>query len=324
MKEILNTASQQFISDRDMMKDIFKWENTYIIPVSAMMLKGKADEEKIQYCKKLVKKNKGVFSGFRGNVLLPLVAKLALDPSPDEKLEKISKIYDALKKYFFGNESLVFTATLLADIISPEEAMEVSAKGKQIYKLMSKEHPFLTSSEDNVFAVLMALSEKSEKALITEMEDCYKYLKKPFGSGNSVQTLSHILSLADGDYKEKSQRIVDIYNGLKDAGRKYSKYFELSVLASLALTDMSVNEIVSDILDVDAFLSEQEGYGFWSIDKKTRLMHSAMIVAGVYADSEIINAAVVTGTLAMLAAQQAAMLATISASSASAAAASSN
>lgn len=324
MKEILNTACERFITDRDMVKELFKWENSYIIPVSASIINGKADAEKLSYCKKLVKKNKSAFSNFRGNVLLPLVAKLSVDPSPDEKLEKISKIYDVLKKYFFGSESLVFTATILADMISTDEASEISAKGKQIYKLMTKEHPFLTSSEDNVFAVLMALSEKNEKALINDMEACYKYLKKPFGSGNTVQTLSHILSLADGDSKEKSQRVVDIYEGLKNEGRKYSKYFELSILASLSLTDMSTDEIVSDILDVDAFLSEQDGYGFWSIDKKTRLMHAAMIVSGVYSDNDNGNTAIVTGTLAMIAAQQAAMIAAVAATTTATASSSSN
>ncbi len=324
MKEILRTSCEQFISDRDTVKELFKWENSYIIPVSAFLLNGKADEEKLLYCKKLVKKNKSVFSNFRGNVLLPLVTKLAADPSPDEKLEKISRIYDILKKYFFGSESLVFTAVILSDMISADEAAEASAKGKQLYKLMAKEHPFLTSSEDNVFAVLLSLSEKSDKALINEMEASYKYLKKEFGSGNSVQTLSHILTLSDGKAEEKSQRVIDIYNALKNAGRKYSKYYELSVLGALAVTEASTDELVSDILDADEFLSEQEGYGFWSIDKKTRLMHAAMIASGVYSSSEATGAAVVTGTLSMIAAQQAAMIAAMSASAASTAASTSN
>lgn len=319
---MLKKACEQFVADRDMLKDIFKWENTYVIHVCAAVLGGKADEEKIKYCKKLVKKNKSAFSNFRGNVLMPLVVKLAVGSSPDEGLERISQIYDVLKKYFFGSEYLVFASAVLSDMISAEDINDAAAKGKQIYKLMSKEHPFLTSGEDNVFAVLMALSGKNEKSLINDMEACYKLLKKSFGDGNTVQTLSHILSLADGTPKDKSRRVIDIYEAIKSEGRKYSKYYELSVLVSLSLTENGINEIVSDVLEADAFLAEQEGYGFWGIDKKTRLMHAAMIVSGMYSDNNNGNTAVITGTLAMLAAQQAAMIAAVTASTVAAASAS--
>lgn len=44
---------------------------------------------------------------------------------------------------------------------------------RNIYNKMKKDHPFLTSGEDAVFAVLMAVSEKSDEILMEEMEACH-------------------------------------------------------------------------------------------------------------------------------------------------------
>ena len=47
-------------------------------------------------------------------------------------------------------------------------------------------------------AVLLAFSLKDNDALIEDMEACYQKLKEiRFSDGNSVQTASHVLALAD-------------------------------------------------------------------------------------------------------------------------------
>ena len=101
--------------------------------------------------------------------------------------------------------------------------------------------------------------------------------------------------------------------------------------------DADVNEIVQDMLDVDAFLSNQKGYGFFSVDRNTRMMHAAMLVSNDYCAQDAALAAVmsdsisdlasqtavISGTLAIIAAQQAAMCAVIASSSAASTAANS-
>ncbi len=326
MKPSLNAICERFINSRDTIKDDFMWDNSYIIHVCAASLTAKgieADPEKMIACKKLVNDKTGVFSNFRGNVKLPVITYLAASENPEEKLEKAKQIYEMLKKYFFGNEYLAYVSLVLTDMIDLDRAEEIAARGKRIYDLMKNEHPFLTGGEDSIFAVLLAFSEKSDEQLVVEMERVYTYFKRKFES-NAVQSVSHVLSLTDGDADAKCKRVEFLWDSLKNAGRKYSKRYEVAALAAFALNEFDLSEAVDDILEVDKFLEVQKGYGVFSIDKGTRLMHAVMLVSADYTGCTASSTAAVTATLAMVAAQQAATCAVIAASSASSAAAASS
>ncbi|MBQ8176011.1 MAG: DUF4003 domain-containing protein [Oscillospiraceae bacterium] len=326
MKPSLNAICESFIASRDTIRNDFMWDNGYIIHVCAASLAAKgiaADSEKMAACKKLVNDKTGIFSNFRGNVKLPVITYLAASENPEEKLEKSKKIYEVLKNYFFGSEYLAYVSLVLADMIELDRADEIAARSIRIYDLMRKEHPFLTGSEDSVFAALLAFSEKSDEQLIEEMERVYTYFKRKFES-NAAQSVSHVLSLTDGDADAKCKRVEFIWDSLKNAGRKYSKYYEVAALAAFSLNEFDLSEAVDDILEVDKYLEAQKGYGVFSIDKSTRLMHAVMLVSADYTCCTASSTAAVATTLAMVAAQQAAMCAVIAASAASTAAANSN
>ncbi len=327
MRTTLEQLCNNFISNRDAVKSIFKWENERLVAASAISLLNRgilADAAKLEECKKLLKENTGVFSNFRGNVEVPMVAQLVIADVPADKMKKTLKVYDILKQEFHGSEYLVLAAAVLSDMVSEEQAAKMAEKARVIYNKMKKDHPFLTSGEDSVYAVLMAVSEKSDEALMEEMEVCYKKLKESFSASNEVQALAHVLSIAEGGAEEKCKKVVALYDALRDAEVKYGKYHELVVLASLAMLPVEQSVLVEDIKTVDAFLEKQKGYGFLGLDKKTRLMHAAMLVSCDYVKSNTTDIAAMTGTLAAVAAQQAAMCALITASAASSAASASN
>lgn len=326
MRETLTNYCNLFFGNREEVKEAFKWENDSLISVCASVFMNhdkQADSVKLKECKALLKEQTGIFSNFRGTAELPVVALMAVAENPAEKLEKSLKYYNALKQYFSGSEYLVLAAAILAEQISEDKIGETAARAKKLYKLMKEEHPFLTSGEDSVFAVLMAISQKTDdKALMNEVEAAYKKLKETFSSGNDVQAVAHVLALAEGNVEAKCQKLLSLYEGLKAAGAKYGKYYELSTLATLSLLPVAVETMVEDILAVDAVLAEKKPYsGIFGQDKKTRLMHAAMIVNCEYSKSEDANVAAMTSTLAMIAAQQAAMCAVLCASAASSAAA---
>ncbi len=318
MKPSLNTICESFITSRDTIKNDFMWDNSYIIHVCAATLTAKgieADPGKMMVCKKLVNDRTGIFSNFRGNVKLPVITYLAASENPEEKLEQSKKIYEVLKSYFYGNEYLAYVSLVLTDMIDLDRAGEIAARGKRIYDLMKSKHPFLTGGEDSIFAVLLAFSEKSDEQLIDEMERIYTNLNRKFES-NATQSVSHVLSLTDGDADAKCRRVEFLWDSLKNAGRKYSKYYEVAALAAFALNEFDLSEAVDDILEVDKFLEVQKGYGVFSIDKGTRLMHAVMLVSADYTGCTASSTAAVATTLAMVAAQQAAMCAVIASSAA--------
>ena len=184
--------------------------------------------------------------------------------------------------------------TLLALSPAPEERMAFALQG---YKVLRTR--FYASQYLPLAALLL--------------EACYDALKHPFGTGQYTQALSHVLALGEGSAQEKRDKVLGVYQGLKAAGRKYGAGYELGTLGSLALLPAPVEELTADVLEVDEFLSHQKGYrGILGLPKNQRLMHSAMLVSGDYVDqrkTSVMGAAAVSGTVAMIAAQEMALCA---------------
>jgi hypothetical protein len=143
-------------------------------------------------------------------------------------------------------------------------------------------------------------------------------------SSNSIQTVSHVLAMAEGTPEEKTDRLIRLYDAIRDAGGKYGKYNELATLAALSLQTNDADETARDMLEADEFLSRQKGYGVFGLDRRTRMMHAAMIVSDMLSPNDQTQAAALTGTLSMIAAQEMAMVAIIAASSSASAAAASS
>ena len=312
MKENTRIITAEFIENRDIIKKALKLESTYIYPIAANIFCAagvRADVDRLRECKKIIKKNAGFASYLKGTTFTPLAAKLSIADDPEEQFGKVLAVYDILKKYFSRSEYLAMLATLLAEKTDEENAEQIASRGRALYDLMKKEHPLLTSREDNIMAGFMALSDKSDEQLIDDCEQCYDLLTKEFSSKNALQTVSHILAMTDGTPEEKVGRLIKMFDMLKKAGHKYGKRFELSALAAVSTINADVEELVETIIETDSILAEQKGYGALSIDRKTRLMHAVMLTADIYGDTDNTQAAAAATTIMIIAAQQAAMCA---------------
>ena len=158
MKTTINLITQDFIENRDIIKKAVKLESSYIYPVAANIFCAagvKADGDKLSQCKKMIKKNAGFASYLKGVVITPFAAKLCVAAEPEAQFEKVMAMYGILKNHFRRSEYLALLATLLAERTIVEEADRIAARGRALYDMMKKEHPILTSSEDNVMAGFM-------------------------------------------------------------------------------------------------------------------------------------------------------------------------
>ena len=321
MKARINQITQDFIENRDTIKKAIKMESSYIYPVAANIFCAagvKADADKLTGCKKIIKKNAGFASYLKGNIMTIFAAKLCVSDDPEAQFDKVMDMYGILKAHFKRSEYLALLATLLAEKTTPEEADRIAERGRALYDMMKKEHPILTSSEDNVMAGFMAFSGKSDKQLIDDAEKCYDLLRKKFSDKNTVQTVSHILAMTDGASEDKVNRLFKMFDMFIASGRKFGKHYELSTLAAISIIEADEKELVDTAVEIDRLLDGQKGYGALSLDKKTRLMHAAMLTADLYEDSDNALAAVSAAALAIIAAQQAAMYAALTASAAAA------
>lgn len=318
MKENTRKITMDFIENRDIIKKAIKLESSYIYPVAANIFCAagvKADVDKLTRCKKIIKKNAGFASYLKGVVMTPFAAKLCVAADPEAQFEKAMDMYGILKNHFRRSEYLALLATLLAEKTTVDEAERIAARGRALYDMMKKEHPILTSSEDNVMAGFMAFSEKSDAQLIDDAEKCYDLLRKKFSDKNAVQTVSHILAMTEGAPEIKVGRLFGMFDMFTAAGRKYGKHYELPMLAAISVIEADEKELVDTVIEIDEMLSGQKGYGALSLDKKTRLMHAAMLAADLYEGSDNAQAAVSASALAVIAAQEAAMMAAIVAAS---------
>lgn len=328
MRESLRELCELFIDNREIVKKAFSMENSYFYPVCAAIITERrrtADSERLKECRTILKSKTGVFSNFRGAAVTSIITMLALDNDPEGRLDNALAFHKELREHFYSSEYLPVAAMMLSDTVDPEKYSEVSLRARKIYDLMKSEHPFLTSSEDSVFAVMLALSSLSDDEVILDTENCYNVLLERFKSRNAVQSLSHVLALySDSAYTaaDRCRNTIALYDALREKGIKYGTEYELATLGTLAMLDCSIEETIADLEAVDAFLSEQKGYGFFGASRKERLMHAAMIVVGERSgEAHDMNATAIGSTIAMIAAQHAATCAAIMSASAAASAA---
>ena len=215
---------------------------------------------------------------------------------------------------------------LLSDAVQEEDVPALAARGKGLYQRMKKEHPFLTGQEDNVFALLLSQSARSDDELIEDMEKCYGLLKERFPSGNGLQAASHVLALSSEIPVDKTFRMIGIFNAIEEAGGKYGKDWQLPILAALSLGQRFQEDLARELLEIDALLSKRKGYkGVFGLDRRARSMHAAMLLSLQHEAEpkqpvELVGAAAQQATLAIIAAQQALMCAVVASSAASSAA----
>lgn len=103
--------------------------------------------------------------------------------------------------------------------------------------------------------------------------------------------------------------MIDIFDALKQQKRKYGTSYELASLGAIVSLDLSINDIVNEIIEVDDFLKEQKEFGAFGIGNTQRLMYAALLVMDTYMpDSKTMQNSVMGSTLSMVIAQQTAML----------------
>ena len=320
MNERLGKICERYIKNREIVRSTFRLESQALYSICAAQLTGHGKQPQsaeLKEARKILKRETGLFSSFRGEIELPALTALVTAPDAELRMKQITEMYKILKEEFFGSTYLALAAMLLPELVPGESARPYIARGKGIFQMMKEEHPFLTSSEDSVLAILLSFSEKSDEQLIRDMEQVYSFLKAriKWSDSESMQTVSHILAMGETPAQESAERFLKIFERLNEAGHAYGKDYQLTALAVLAISGQEIDAITQDILEVDAFLSEQEGYrSVIGCDKKTRLMHAAMLVTLADDKSALPDAGILTSTLVMIAAQQAAMCAIIASS----------
>lgn len=300
MTEQLLLRCELFAGNLEMMKESFKWEASQLYPLCANIYTQNGitlEPKRIKTSKEIIKDNTSFFSNFRSTTTtVPLATLLSIEDDPNEMFVKVNSVYNMLKEVFSSSSYLTLAAYLIVKLSSPKKYEEITNQTREIFDKIKKEHFFLTSSEDCLIAVQFALNNKSNNDIITKSEECFEILKSEISHGNTVQAISNTLALSNIGSKELAEKAMEIINALRTHGYKLTNGVDMAVFAALAVTDVSVEQIVNDILEVNAYLLTVKGFGNILTESKImdpkllpkrRLMHSAVIVLNEYAKEAI-------------------------------------
>ena len=317
MKESIKNKVELLVANKEIIEKEFKWGYSLMNVAAALVFTGakkEADIERLKECKRDLKKNTGTFSSFQSDSEAVIVSKMALADDPEQYIKDVKAIYDILnKKHTFDNSYLIQGAICIYEAGRMNEAEIIAEKYRELYKKMEKKHPFLTSSDDIVYVVLLAMTDKDVDTIFNEIEECYTYLKNEVKlkvGNDELQGLGEILALTDGDIKEKSDKVVKLYNTIIDHGIKWGKeYNEFGSLGTLIDIDVDNNTLVDEIVEVSEYLKSSKGFSGWTMDNKQRLMFSAMLVGDSYSENgALMGSSAVTSTVAMVIAEEVALM----------------
>lgn len=330
MKTTLQTKCELLAENRNIINKGFVLEGS-LIKIASALVYTEADKEVdnayLKECRGILRKNQGIFSDFRNLNEIMVSAKLAQQSDPERYMEEIVTTYKKLHQgRIFGSRFMALAAMNISDAGKYAEADSIIEKTDAIMKGMNKEHPFLTTDEDTCFAVLLAMTGKSVYAILAELEETYKTLKKDFSfHDNAVYSLAQVLTMQGGTVADKCSRVVEIFEAFKSAGVKYGKDYEFASLGVLVGLDVRAEEIVNEVVDAADFLKTQKGFGMLDVTEKQRLMFSAILYAGTFEkESALAGASALESTVAMIIAEEIAFMMMIMAVTATTAASASN
>lgn len=321
MKDSIKNKVDLLVANRAKIEKEFKWGYNLMNIAAALVFSAadkEADIEKLKECREILKKNTGAFSAFRDTSEAVIASKMVLADDPEQYLKDVKLVYDKLsKKRMFDSSFLIQGAISIYEAGRMDDTDMIMEKYTELFKKMEKKHPILTSSDDIVFVILLAMTEKSVDRIFDEIEECYTYLKKEIKlkvGSDELQGLGEILALSDGDIKVKSDRVVKLYNTIKEHGIKWgNEYNEFAALGTLidtsSVVDVDEDALVDEIVEVSDYLKTIKGFGDWSLDSKQRLLFSAMLVGDSYSDnSAVLSSSTINSTVAMVIAEEVAIM----------------
>ncbi len=265
-----------------------------------------ADTERIKECKKILKKNQGIFSDFRGYSQLVIMSKMSIQEDPEQYLSDASAVYKEIREgRFFTNEIMALAAMCIVDAGRTAESSEIAEKTRTLLKEMNDRHPFLVNNGSTAYAALLALTPKSVPQILDEVEACYEIVKDRFPLHKDAEyALCQVLSIYDGDPEAKCERAMGLFQKFRDSGVRYGKDHELAFLGVLANLDESDDVIISEVTDACDCLRQYPGFGFFSMNKQTRLLFGSMITACYHAADVKDTASAVSNAISMAIVQE--------------------
>ena len=284
---IMNKAVQEncelLAENRKRIKSVtfFEMDLIRLMGALAFTMAGECvDTGRYAEARKILRKNASFISTYRGIPEVLLISKMAMAKDPKAYYEAVDKVYTyMMRNKFLPSEDRVLASISIVDYVEEAKRLEAVDKGLELFKRLNKLHPFLVCEDDVTFSVLLALSDANAERILEDVEACYQNMKKEsfFGREN-VQKLTQILGVSGRNREEKCERVRALSKAFKEKHRNFGKGPEYPILGGLAIMDMPVDEIVSQVIEADNILRHKKGFGAFGTGKKMRQVFAAAMV----------------------------------------------
>ncbi len=326
MTSALCETIRLFVKNTEDTKGEFSFHSPMMRRMAALLYAGEGREiecGRVWEAIRLIKDNTGVFSMFRGTVLLGLGAMLSLSAEPDQLLKDTLLVYRSLKSNrFFPSIYLVFAAYQIAKTVPHDAQQEAAQKTRAMYDALRLAHPFLSGEQNIIYCALIGSFAKSAQEAAVKTERLYIELNE-LSPKSELLNLSMLLALSEAP--DISTRALQIYDALKAAELQFRRQHLLPMLGGLALSPLTPNFIAAHVTEAASSLRAQKGFGPLFVQKQELLLLStSLVLYGQSSSREPLNAALLGGLTGMLVAQQVAVAAAVGAAAASASSSSSS
>ena len=206
------------------------------------------DSKRFEHAQAVLKQKTGMFSKFRGSNnfvwLSFLDAKYEdIEPAIDEVL-RLDTLLD--RKHFRFSMLRPFIASQLINVDEPERRLD---EASALYQTFKRNHPWLTSEEDLLSALVLVQAFDDHDALSQRIETYYEALKAQLPRSNELQLVSHLFAFSELSPDEVATRFLDWHNWLKKQSIAV-KNEHLPPLALLAIVAVPNDNDKRDLIDI--------------------------------------------------------------------------
>ncbi|WP_215146039.1 DUF4003 family protein [Exiguobacterium qingdaonense] len=299
------TRYDQYVEALDAIKEATKWELTddyrRLMAIHYAIHDTPFEATRFSDARDTLKQKTKIFSKFRGSQNLVWLSFL------DAKYEDIGTAIDEAlrldtlldRKHFRFSSLRPFLANQLINVDEPERRLD---EATELYQTFKQHHPWLTSEEDLLSALVLVQAFDDVIDLNERIEQHYALLKDRLSKSNELQLVSHLLTFSESSPEEAVSRLLTWKSHLEEVQVSINRE-QLPALALLSIvTEPTIDAIHAIKEIVDAEKEKQRWFNTHSV------LVALQLVAADHITGEA-NDLLLHGTFAHLLAMQQAMTA---------------
>ncbi|WP_214760798.1 DUF4003 family protein [Exiguobacterium sp. s129] len=299
------TRYERYVEALDAIKEATKWELTddfrRLMAIHYAIHDTPFEASRFSNARDTLKQKTKMFSKFRGSQNLVWLSFL------DAKYEYIGTAIDEAlrldtlldRKHFRFSSLRPFLANQLINVEEPERRLD---EATDLYQTFKQHHPWLTSEEDLLSALVLVQAFDDVIDLNERIEQHYTLLKDRLPKSNELQLVSHLLTFSESATEEAVSRLLAWKSQLDDVqlSIRREQLPALALLSIVAEPDADAVHAIQEI--VDAEKDKQRWFNTHSV------LVALQLVAADHITGEA-NDLLLHGTFAHLLAMQQAMTA---------------